>query len=218
MSSLITFISDSHDLHEKIPLMPSLALVHTGDATSDGKMVRVIQFLDWMASYPAMYKIFVPGNHDRHSFTARIMDVASECKKRGIQLLINSGFTIPEPRITFWGMPLLVPSRTPRRYLNIPECDILLTHEPARGRLDHVKGRPMEEWEPADAHLGHRDLVDVRCKIHACGHIHEDRGQLLDRLEPGRVIHRINSALCNDERPLQLVHKPIVVDWSKYPE
>lgn len=210
----LVFISDSHNHHPDIRITPCLAVIHTGDCTNKGKLTEIVPFLNWLANWPAQYKIYVPGNHERSCFSKHTPLIRTMCRERGIQLLIDEGFTIPEPRITFWGCPLLIKNRD---YKNLPPVDILLTHEPAFERLDLVTCRPMRPFEDPSGHLGHRDLIDVHCKIHACGHIHQARGQLIDHTLPGRRIHRINSALCDElSSPPQLIHQSIIVDWADY--
>ena len=67
----ITAISDTHKRHRLLDGMFSdkdYVLVHAGDAAhsrdSAENYAEMVDFLDWYSSLSAMWKIYVPGNHD----------------------------------------------------------------------------------------------------------------------------------------------------------
>lgn len=213
----LVFISDTHNNHNQISHIPCDIIFHTGDATNKGKMGEITPFLNWFAGWPAKYKIFVPGNHERYCWTKHEAEIAQMCKDRGIQLLVDSLFIANLGRfsISIYGAPLLVKNR---RYPDLPNwCDILLTHEPAKGRLDLVTCRPLKAHESPDGHLGSSDLINVNCRIHACGHIHQGHGQMRDILPHNKQeIYRINSSMCDElSSPPKLIRKPIVIEYEE---
>lgn len=60
----ITFISDTHGLHDLIRLEKGMVLIHAGDITEYGTEGEVKDFLRWFAKQPFTYKLFIAGNHD----------------------------------------------------------------------------------------------------------------------------------------------------------
>lgn len=215
MKTKLIFISDTHNHHPFISMTPAHIVCHTGDNSNAGKMSEILSFINWYANWPALYKIWVPGNHERSGFSKHVAEIRQLCRDRGIQLLLDEGFTAKlfDHSISFWGAPLLIKGRG---YKNLPNyVDVLLTHEPAKGRLDLVTCRPLKAWESPDGHLGHPDLVHVNTKVHACGHIHQSYGCLTDTMPDKRVIHRINSSACDElSHPPKLINKPITLFWE----
>src|SRR5271157_2083754 len=62
----IVFISDTHDLHERMltPVPDGDILIHAGDATGMGRMHEIAAFGAWFRHLPHKHKVFVAGNHD----------------------------------------------------------------------------------------------------------------------------------------------------------
>lgn len=60
----ITFISDTHGLHDELKLTHGEALIHCGDITEYGTEEEVVDFLSWFSKQPFRHKIFIAGNHD----------------------------------------------------------------------------------------------------------------------------------------------------------
>jgi predicted phosphodiesterase len=60
----ITFISDTHGLHDELKLKAGTLLIHAGDITEYGTEEEVADFLHWFSKLPFTYKIFIAGNHD----------------------------------------------------------------------------------------------------------------------------------------------------------
>jgi Icc-related predicted phosphoesterase len=83
-----------------------------------------------------------------------------------------------------------------------PDIDILVTHGPAKGRLDLCPG----------GNVGSQSLADWisnfswRLKLHVTGHIHESRGTLFN----GKYL-TVNAAICGIPYSDMLVN-PITVE------
>lgn len=60
----ITFISDTHGIHDELKLQEGKVLIDAGDITEYGTEEEVTDFLKWFSKQPFTYKIFIAGNHD----------------------------------------------------------------------------------------------------------------------------------------------------------
>ena len=89
---------------------------------------------------------------------------------------------------------------------NIPtDTDILMTHPPSKGHGDKSSRGILEGCEKLLYEIEQR----VKPLVHVFGHIHEDYGfsksDIVDTLF-------INAGICNHERPMKPLNKPIVFD------
>ncbi len=101
----IAAMSDTHNRHEDIDLSRVVGcdmVIHSGDATIQGKKKELNRFLDWYAELPCKYKIFVPGNHDI-GMQERQVSYTKKFAQRGVEVLIDSGTMVEDYYI--WGMP-----------------------------------------------------------------------------------------------------------------
>ena len=175
-------ISDTHCRHRSLRIPKGDVLLHAGDISLRGDRREIVDFLDWFGKLPHPHKIFIAGNHD--FFFER--EKASAIKKLlpdSVQYLKEE--TIDINGIKIWGSPY-----TPwffkwafnkrrgvalaEHWKNIPsDADVLLTHGPAYGILDVVIG----EQNAGDKDLL-KKLLEVKPKVHICGHIHESHGMV----------------------------------------
>jgi len=183
----MTFISDTHGRHEHLTskaynniLGSGDVLVHAGDCTNVGKLYEITQFLDWFSNTDFKHKIFIAGNHD-FGFEV-VHDIAPEYKEKGVHYLFDSEVVIDgvkfygspwQPEFYNWAFNLPRGEKLAEKWKNIPgNTDILITHGPAHGMLDHT---------PQGELVGCKDLfnrvMEVQPKIHVCGHIHWAYGQ-----------------------------------------
>jgi Icc-related predicted phosphoesterase len=213
MKKKITFISDTHSKHNHLtsvgmgnPLGDGDILVHAGDLSSLGHKHEIINFLDWFAKTPFEHKIFVAGNHD--FYFEKNFQIDEKYAEMGIHYLFDDHISIDG--ITFYGSPwqpefydwaFNLPKNgyeLKQRWDMIPQnVDVLITHGPAFGILDYA---------PMGGHVGCELLLDkimeVKPKIHVCGHIHEGYGQkTIDGIE------FLNSSVLNGQ--YQHKNKPI---------
>jgi Icc-related predicted phosphoesterase len=179
----MTFISDTHGKHKYLTskaynniLGSGDCIIHAGDISNLGKVGEIKDFLDWFSNTDYTHKIFIAGNHD-FGFEV-VQDIAPEYKEKGVHYLFDSEVVIDgvkfygspwQPEFYNWAFNL------PRgeKWKKIPgNTDVLITHGPAHGMLDHT---------PQGELVGCKDLfnrvMEVQPKIHVCGHIHWAYGQ-----------------------------------------
>ncbi|MEZ5537533.1 MAG: metallophosphatase domain-containing protein [Thiolinea sp.] len=208
----LTFISDTHSLHDRMPPLASGdVLMHCGDFTGRGTLEDTQHFAEFIAAQDFTHKIVIAGNHDT-CFEDQRKDEAEAClRDNGIIYLNDSGVEIAG--VKFWGSPVQPEffnwsfnrqrgADIRRHWEKIPvDTNVLITHGPPRHILDRC-----ENGFPA----GCDDLLEViqRIKpdIHAFGHIHEAYGVL----EAGGTTF-INACIL-DER-YRVVNPPVEVEW-----
>lgn len=183
----IVFISDTHGKHEVLTtkaynniLGEGDILVHAGDCTNVGETYEIKDFLDWFSDTPFTHKVFIAGNHDFGFETNH--DIAPEYKEKGVHYLFDSMVELDgvkiygspwQPEFYNWAFNVPRGEKLAEKWANIPDgLDILITHGPAYGMVDNtIQG----------LNVGCQDLLDrilqVKPKIHVCGHIHWAYGQ-----------------------------------------
>ncbi len=207
MTKLVLF-SDTHGYHEKIVVPDGDFLIFAGDMCGGSKprsLSEVQSFLSWMSAQPHRHKILIAGNHDwAFELEAHLINVPDN-----LHYLQDSGLELGGLKI--WGSPVQPMfyrwafnrergSDIRKHWDLIPDdIDILITHGPPLGILDHVAhGNP----------VGCRDLlkavVEINPRVHVFGHIHEGYGQqtLDDTIF-------VNACIC--DRDYSPVNSPIVV-------
>jgi Icc-related predicted phosphoesterase len=185
MIKRIWHISDTHTIHNKLPIPRDLDLiVHTGDATnvmSPSKNEKEFRnFLTWFHSLPARHKIFVPGNHDTSTEYGFV--IKEDFENLGMHMLINEGIELEGLKI--WGSPW-VPQwgswawMVPRGQLwdkawqYMPDdLDILLTHTPPMGKLDLTQHYGTPGYEQVGCEELKNAIIKNKPKLHCFGHIH----------------------------------------------
>jgi Icc-related predicted phosphoesterase len=232
MKTRITVISDTHTKHGLIPMedLPGGdLLLHAGDIMNSGYNKNDIHdFCTWFHSLDQYQdKVFIAGNHDR-MFENHPLEANTIVNHYGsVIYLQDDDFVIygdgpngdmPENNIRIYGSPW-----QPEFYswaFNLPKngieiagkweaipsnTDILITHGPAFGTLDTVKGR---EWDNLGCELLAQRIEVIKPKIHICGHIHSGYGY---QFKNGT--HFFNAAVL-DER-YEYTQKPMTFDWDK---
>ena len=217
MKKKITFISDTHNKHKHLTskgmgniLGSGDILVHAGDCTSLGYKHEINGFLDWFSDTDFKHKIFIAGNHD-FGFEQQT-DIEQEYKDKGVTYLFDNDVTIDgikfygspwQPEFHNWAFNLPRGEKLVEKWAKIPgDTDILITHGPAHGILD---------WTLSGQRVGCEDLFDrimeVKPKIHVCGHIHCAYGQ-----KSFNDVEFLNASVL-DER-YDHANKPIVLDFD----
>jgi len=213
----ITFISDTHNKHKHLTsktynniLGSGDVLVHAGDCTGMGKTHEIENFLDWFSNTEFTHKIFIAGNHD-WGFELH-NDIASEYKEKGVHYLFDSEIVIDgvkfygspwQPEFYNWAFNLPRGEKLAEKWALIPnDTDVLITHGPAHGMLD---------WLPNGTQAGCQDLfykiMEIKPKIHVCGHIHCAYGQ-----KYFNGVEFLNASVLDEQ--YQHHNKPIVVDFD----
>ena len=217
MKKKITFISDTHNKHKHLTskgmgniLGSGDYLIHAGDCTSLGSKNEITQFLEWFSNTDFKHKIFIAGNHD-FGFEQQT-DIAQEYKDMGVIYLFDNEVTIDgikfygspwQPEFHNWAFNLSRGEELAEKWEQIPnDVDVLITHGPAYGILDYA---------PIGGHVGceelYRKIVEVKPKIHVCGHIHDGYGQ-----KTMGGIEFLNASVLNER--YEHAHKPIVIEYD----
>ncbi|MEO5995496.1 MAG: metallophosphatase domain-containing protein [Chitinophagaceae bacterium] len=167
----ITFISDTHGLHDSLKLQRGTVLIHAGDITEYGTEEEVKDFLKWFSNQPFTYKVFIAGNHDLF-FQDCLVLKRDKLIPGGIIYLQNSFLEIENRK--FWGSPVtpyfLGMAFNVRAGMDIKkvwdkipgDTDVLITHGPPKGVLDNGIGCE-ELWKRVNI---------VKPSIHCFGHAH----------------------------------------------
>jgi predicted phosphohydrolase len=212
MGLRVVCISDTHELHRELVVPPGDLLIHAGDFTFFGRGVRaILDFNDWLGDLPHPHKVAICGNHEY----ALESDPNLRRLFTNATLLLNESVFFGPAKV--WGSPL-----TPRdsgafggsnamervmAYQSIPpDTDILITHGPPYGVLDHT---PSESAGPIGDKELREAVIRVKPKLHVFGHVHSGYGVRLTR-------HTVfvNAALLGPEGSLQ--NRPIVVEISMF--
>lgn len=214
----ICFISDTHNLHrvvhylEKEQMENVDLLIHAGDISMSGTELEIKDFIRWLNDFPAKYKIFIGGNHDRYLEKVKDGEIRKLLSKN-VFYLNNNGISLEN--ICIWGSPVQPGAgkstfkkrsgeEITKYWRLIPKgIDILVTHGPPFGILDRTK---------KGANAGCKDLLkrirNIKPAYHVFGHIHENYGQLYDG-----ITRYINASLLNER--YRLLNDPVILDYRK---
>jgi len=177
----LTFISDTHNIHDQVPLDRGDVIIHCGDLTKRGNLEDVRSFATFMEKQNFTHKIVIAGNHDFCFEDERREEAEQIFKASGICYLNDSALSIEG--LKFWGSPIQPwyhdwafnrqPGVEIRKHWDlIPEdTDVLITHGPPYGIADLCD---------RGVRVGCSDLLEmvkkIKPRIHAFGHIHEGYG------------------------------------------
>jgi Icc-related predicted phosphoesterase len=215
MKKKITFISDTHAKHQHVTkdLPGGDILIHCGDISNRGYMTEIKNFLEWFDGVKGYeHKVFIAGNHD-----FGFQDNPKEC----IELLKNypnvtylednsviiDGIKIYgspwQPRFYNWAFNVERGEAIAKKWEKIPtDVDILITHGPVFGILDQTYTKQRVGCEEL-----YKKVVEVKPKIHACGHIHYAR-----HIKQVEDVVYINACCLGEEYMYQ--NAPITVDFD----
>ncbi len=204
----IVVISDTHTQENKVVLPKGDILIHAGDLEIRFE-TELQNIIDWFESLDYKHIIWVGGNHD--FYLEELYREGKDPKMPyNIHYLMNTGITIEG--IKFWGSPFsptfydwafMGDIDTLRKTWDLipSDTDIIITHTPAFGINDRVKG--ISVGCPAL-----RDKIkEIKPKYHICGHIHPGYGIYQDQHTT-----YINCALLDDF--YNMVNKPVEIDYE----
>jgi len=203
----ITFISDTHNKHNKIKILESDILIHAGDATGRGSVQEVASFLNWFEQQPAKHKIYVAGNHDFLLEKDPLLSKMLLSEHPSIIYLQDSMIEIMGLKI--YGSPHQPffhnwafnknESQLKDIWSNIPdEVDILVTHGPPLNILDET-----EDGDRVGCNWLRKAVLErIKPRVHHFGHIHEGYGTM----QIDNTIF-VNSSICDvmyrpDNKPI----------------
>ena len=217
----ITFISDTHNKHKQIQDLPGGdLLIHAGDISSMGRKYEIEEFCEWFDSLNNYTSaVFICGNHD-FGFEERpkeTMEIVNSYKwitylqdnhlsfGADMENLVKIYGSPWQPEFHNWAFNLPKNGwELEQKWNDIPEdTDILITHGPAFGYLDVVKG----QYENLGCQLLTNRIKTIKPKIHVCGHIHSGYGYVFDG-----DTHFINASVLDEQ--YQYTQKPLTVEWD----
>lgn len=218
----ITLISDTHTKHKALnTILPGGdLLIHAGDISSRGYIHEVQNFCKWFNSINSYdYKIFVAGNHD--FLFENQSDQAAEIVNsyEWITYLQDSFVSVRDgadnfvkvygspwqPEFYHWAFNLPRNGEELTKVWNdVPDdVDILVTHGPANGILDQIKGMS----DKLGCELLAARIATIKPKIHVCGHIHSGYGYYFDG-----STHYFNASVLNERYDHE--YEPMTFDWD----
>ena len=218
----ITFISDTHNKHNQLThvLQGGDLLIHAGDLTGRGYQNEITDFLNW---YNALdnytHKIFIAGNHDwgfqespdmcrellklypKVTYLQDNLEVIGEDYESAVKIYGSPW----QPEFYDWAFNLpRMGDDLKEKWDNVSaNTDILITHGPAWGHLDTVKGQSV----PLGCELLTERINELKPKIHVCGHIHTGYGYKFDG-----TTHFFNASVLDES--YYYTQKPMTVDWN----
>ena len=200
----IVCISDTHSLHDRITVPDGDILIHAGDCSKRGREIELVNFNDWLGSLPHRHKILIAGNHDflfeeDPSAATKLITNATYLLDSGVEIEGLHIWGSPwQPWFFDWAFNLKRGEPLREKWALIPaNTDVLVTHGPPYGYLDHtVSGKQVGCEELV------KRLPELNVKLHVFGHIHEAYGQA--RLG--------NTVLCNAS-VCDISYRPVNQPW-----
>jgi Icc-related predicted phosphoesterase len=215
---IIDCISDLHGYYPE--LEGGDLLIVAGDLTKRDKIYEYIGFNLWLDRQKYSKKIVIAGNHDNQlQLNALVYEGLSGCN-----YLCDSGTEFEGLKI--WGSPWskTFPGINPqckaftcdteedlkKRYDLIPDdIDILVTHSPPFEVRDEVKDYHSGKILSVGSKSLEKRISELKnLKLHVFGHIHENGGQKMMRLDC-RLVY-INASHVNEH--YKPVNKPIRIE------
>ena len=183
----IAFVSDTHGFEGSLDIPECDVLVHAGDVCSGfGELMSIQNIAYWFEQLKSKGTvkeiILVPGNHDTNFLSKPEMSKA--LLKRGCHFLQNEEVEIDG--VKFYGTMFLDIVRNDsflnledvidgriEFYDNMPECDVLITHQPPD--IPHMS-TTVDGFNLGCPFL--KIAVEkLAPKIHSFGHVHNGAGQ-----------------------------------------
>lgn len=201
----ILCISDIHQNHDFIKLVPCNVLIIAGDICSSGEIVQVERFANWLQRESSNFDkaIIVAGNHDWAFMRIRVLALDVLRRAIGDKLVYLEDSSCIIDGIKFYGSPwqpefcswaFNVPRGEKLRAIwNAidDDTDALITHCPPFGIGDRVYGNSVGCFELAQRL---RELKQL--SLHVFGHVHTNNGAFISEEHPG--VQFCNAALLDD--------------------
>ena len=156
--------SDTHGNHRELQVPENVDIVIcAGDVVEDNLVGdEYNDFMEWYASLPCKWRIFVPGNHELSFVLGQADGIIQRMKEKGI--------TVLEDAIEDCDAVIIasISGNSSVSDEDIPEdIDIVVTHNPPFGILDENKGS-----------VNILDFIlKAKPKYHLFGHIHSTAGE-----------------------------------------
>lgn len=198
----LTFISDLHTKYKQVEthLLCGDIIICAGDVSSRGYEHEIRDFCRWFSNLDYKYKVFIAGNHD-FLFQTKPQKALEILNNYNIIYLEDNTVNIQglniygtpwQPWFCDWAFNLpRNGEELKEKWDNIPlNTSILVTHSPAFGILDKVIGENI----PLGCELLTSKILEVKPKIHICGHIHSGYGYKFDG-----STHYFNASVLNEQ-------------------
>ena len=201
----ILCISDLHQKHNRLTLVPCDILLISGDVCSSGDIWDFENFIQWLSRESSKFKkaILIAGNHDWCFMKHRKLCTDILDKEFGDKVVYLEDSEIVIDGIKFYGSPwqpefnnwaFNAPrgERMKNIWSNIPDdVNVLITHGPPHGIGDLVH----------TTHVGCADMMDRILNLpdlylHVFGHIHSGNGYYKSEAIPGSIF--CNASICTD--------------------
>ena len=215
-------------------LPPADVLIHCGDFAASGSRKtqriaarRLDDFLARQTHIPE--KIVIKGNHDPES-PAKVLFPTSKAlyvRTSSTMMIQGVSFALEPYSRRIISFQSNIGRRTYSSMPTLPECDILVSHEPPKGVLDMT----YHGFSAGSSYL--RELVEHaehKPRLWLCGHIHESRGVLekhfysVNRKNGGSnnvfdtaITMVINASNANSGKANRLVSGAVVVEIERRP-
>lgn len=213
----LVMISDTHERENEIVLPEGDILIHAGDITNKGSLIKLEAAVNWYKNQPHLHKIMICGNHDFCFENGLSTKARALVENAGIIYLEDSGITIDG--INFWGSPIQPwfhnwafnrqrGADIKKHWDKIPDdTHVLITHGPPYMIRDEAP-RGFGEIE----NVGCADLLNRisdlnHLKVHIFGHIHNGYG--ITKIEQCSFV---NASTCTER--YEPTNKPLIVEIS----
>ncbi|KAF8122369.1 hypothetical protein EV363DRAFT_1142333, partial [Boletus edulis] len=144
-------IADTHNTHNAQPSLPGGdILLHTGDLTQSGTLPELCDALAWLSVQPHLVKIFIGGNHDgalaereTRAYIRQAYPVLTYLENDFVQVTLRHHtlriYGSPyNPQYGTWAFQYPHSSSSHPHLSNVVHTtDVLVTHGPPLGHLDH---------------------------------------------------------------------------------
>jgi Icc-related predicted phosphoesterase len=203
----VVCLSDTHTLKPEVP--DGDMLIHCGDFSGLGNIKELVDFDNWLSSFPHKYKIFISGNHDgifeqNYSFSKSLVNPSiiylqdELIEIEGLRIY-GSPWT---PTFNDWHFMKDRGSPIQEVWDKIPNnLDVLITHGPPCGILDYS----IYSHESVGCSNLLQTVMNSKPKFHIFGHLHGNYGIFKDLNTTF-----INCAVLNDN--YKLVNKCVEFD------
>lgn len=208
----ICAISDTHEFHSQVILPPGDILIHAGDSTGRGSLIKFADFIYWLNQQPFNHRCICFGNHEiGYDRPGKREEAIRLCQENNIICLLDSGTEIEgihfygspwQPWFYDWAFNLPRGEELAKKWAMIPEStNVLITHGPPYGILDQCDN---------GERVGCQDLTNrlsqlPNLKAHIFGHIHHSYGMVEQN-----GVKFVNAATCTEE--YKPTNPPIVID------
>lgn len=218
----IWFISDTHNEHAQLVVPEADCVIHCGDEAIEKDALRNApesrRFFEWFSQLAIPHKIFVPGNHSAaveqglvtpDDFPQVTMLMHQQTELAGLRVF-GSPYV---PRFHDWAFNRKR-TQLDRLWSTIPAgVEILITHGPPKGILDLTRELETRQLAQVGCAALRRHVEQrIRPRIHAFGHLHDEREASNFGTFSRGATHFINCSVVN--RRCQLKNHGFLVEIS----